>query len=462
MISLILIPISIFVFLKLKRETQFFIFSLAALYPFTFGDLRSIPDLLIIEWLTLVAFISLINELNPVNSVEKRLKRIKFRGIEIFIFAFIILVTWTLISIINHEIINPSVSLGSTTGTKRTYFSIFNDLLLFFTTVLFIVTQHEQIDFKKFFKFLLNVTIVIGIIRIFTFYFQLKTPLLSGLFQYNSGEMTEAGGVAYRFSGLDYAATMGIPALFALYVFKKKLNLMFLLILLIFVFLSGGRTIMMGVVLAIVIFSFLFLPKNFIYITVAGSILFVLAILFLPHTFIEGQIGRLSTLKETGFMGQDPWRGMAWYLYFKSFAAHPILGKGITDYAGFIYSTFPGTESFARQQLFAGGHGAYFSLLSTFGIGGILYFIIILWGGVILSFRKIKQYINFDEEKTAIAVFCFMLLIIFSVDCVTGHNGFDVPFMFYVVGLICSIKVLENNPAYSENYIQQSEEIPST
>ncbi len=89
-------------------------------------------------------------------------------------------------------------------------------------------------------------------------------------------------------------------------------------------------------------------------------------------------------------MGQDPWRGMAWYLDFKSFSAHPILGKGITDYIGFIYSTAPGTESFARKQLFAGGHGAYFSLLSTFGIGGILYFIIILWGGVILSFQKNK------------------------------------------------------------------------
>ncbi len=59
MISLILIPVSIFIFLKLKREHQFIIFSFAALYPFTFGDLRSIPDLLIIEWLTLVTFLSL-------------------------------------------------------------------------------------------------------------------------------------------------------------------------------------------------------------------------------------------------------------------------------------------------------------------------------------------------------------------------------------------------------------------
>ena len=52
-----------------------------------------------------------------------------------------------------------------------------------------------------------------------------------------------------------------------------------------------------------------------------------------------------------------------------------------------------------------------------------------------------------------------MILIILSVDCITGHNGFDVPFLFYAVGLICAVKVLENNIAYNRDYIQEPEEI---
>ena len=396
MISLILIPVSIFIFLKLKREHQFIIFSLAALYPFTFGDLRSIPNFLIIEWLTIVTFISLINELNPVNSVEKKLRLIRYKNIQIFIFAFIILVIWTLVSFIKNEIILHSTVTGNETGITRIYFTIFNDIIIFFTTIIFFVTQHNKIDMRKFFSLLLNITIIIGLVRIFTFYFQMKTPFLSGLFGYNTDAMTSSGEVSYRFSGLDYAATIGIPTIFSLYVYKNKLNLFLLIILFIFVFLSGGRTIMIGIIISIFIFSFLFLPKNFIYLIVVGGILFLFAFIFLPHNFLEGQVGRLSTLKEKGFMGQDAWRGMAWYLYLKNFVAHPFFGKGISDYTGFIYSPIEGTEYFARTQLFKGGHGAYFSLLSTFGIGGILYFIIILWGGIILAFKKIKQYFSFD------------------------------------------------------------------
>ena len=460
MISLVLIPIGIIVFLKLNRSNQFIVFSLAALYPFTFGDLRSIPDLLIVEWLTIVTLISLINELNPVNSIEKKLKRIKFSGIEIFIFAFILIITWTLISIINNEIVNPPITTGDSTGAKRIYFTIFNSVLLCYTTLIFFSTQIEKINVQKLFKVILNITFIIGIIRIFTFYFSRNTPLLSGLFQYNSGAMSEGSGVAYRFSGLDYAATIGIPALFALYVYKAKLNMFALIILFVFVFLSGGRTIMIGILFAIIIFSFMFLPRNFVYLIVGGGILFLLAFIFLPHSFLEGQAGRLSTLKEKGFMGQDAWRGMAWYLYFKNFSAHPIFGKGISEYSGFIYSTVTGTKDFARQQLFAGGHGAYFSLMSTFGIGGIVYFIIVLWGGIILSFKKIRRYLQVDQDKTAISVFCFMLLIITSVNSITGSNGFDMPYLYYSVGLICSIKILENNPsAFKEEIEEYSNEM---
>jgi O-antigen ligase len=445
MISIPLIIITIVIYLRLNRFHQFMVFSFAALYPFTFGDLRSIPSLLIIEWLTIVTFISLINELISVNSINKGLKKIKFKGVGIFIFAFVILVFWLIISFINNEILAQQIITADTVGTKRTYFDIINNILLVFTTIVFVTTHFEKINVEKFLKAILYVSLIIGFIRIFTFYFQMETPLLTGLFEYNSKEMITYSGVSYRFSGLDYVAEIGVPALFGLYIYKNKLNLFALVLMLIFVFLSGGRTIMIGVIVAIVLFSFLLLPKNFIYLIIGAGLMAAIAIIFLPHNFLEGQITRLSDLKENKFMGQDAWRGMAWYLYLKSFAAHPIFGKGIGNYSSFIYSPIPGTEDFARTQMLSGGHGSYFSLLGILGLGGITYFLITMFGGIILAYRKIKQYVSVNIDKAAIAIFSFMLLIILSIDCITGHNGLDIPFFFYTIGLICSLRVLDNN-----------------
>ena len=443
MLSLILIPISIIIFLKLNREYQFIIFTLAAFYPITFGNLSSIPNLMIYEWLTLVIFISLINELVPLNSTKKKLSSLKFKGIEIFLFALLILIIWVTISYINNEILSPKTMSSNGTSIKRTYFGIFNSILIFFTVIIFFASQHEKISIEKFLKAILYISIVIGFIRAITFYFNINFPLMAGFFSY--GEFMNKG--PERFAGLDVIAMIGISVQFGLYFYKKKVNLFILLILLTFLFLSAGRTPMIGITLAIVIFSFLFLPKNIIYLTFAATIFFLIAFIFLPHSFFEAQTTRLSTFQQKGYMGVDEWRGLAWKLYLKNFSEYPIFGKGISDYSGFIYSNDPYTESFVRQQLFSGGHGAYFSLLGILGIGGITYFVIMVYGGIILAFKKIKQYAKFNQDITAIAVFCFMFLIMEAVYSVTGPNGFtDSQNIFFTVGLICSIRVIENMP----------------
>lgn len=440
--SLILVPIGIIIFLRLNKSYQFLVLSLAALLPFSFGNFSSVPNLLLIEWLPLVVFISMINELVPVHSIEKKIRKIKFKGLEIFIFAIIILIIWTIISIINNEILKPAFLSGET-GTKRLYFNIFNNILLFFTTIIFVVTYYEKIEFNSYFKIILYTSLVVGGLRMITYIINYPMPLLAGGFNYG-GAQNKAGETVLRFGGMTDVVVVGIPALFSLYVVNGKLNKFGLLLLLIYLFLSGGRTVMLGTIFSVVVFSFLFLPKNFIYLILAGAFLFLIVIVFAPQSLFEGQVNRLSTLDSGNFMGQDAWRGMAWLLYFKTFAEYPIWGKGISEYQGFIYSTFSGTEEFARAQLFSGGHGSYFSLLSTFGLGGIVYFIIMVAGGIILSYRKIKEYLEKDLIKTAIGVFCFMLLIIKSVDLITSGNGLDVPILFFMVGLSASLTALKN------------------
>ena len=450
MISITLVIISIIIFLKLSKFYQFTILSLTVFLPFTFGDFRSIPSLLFVEWLTVVTFLMLVNELVPLHSIEKRIKIIKFKGIELFIFAILILITWTIVSFINYEILyQPIKNIENKTGTNRLYFNIFNNILLFFTVIIFSVVYHDKLDFERFFKVLYTISIFIGLTAILAYIWEFNIPLIEGTFGYNTAYnkvlAAKYGGQAYRLGGMAEIVTLGLPALFAHYIIKKKISLFALILLLFFAFMSGGRTLVMGVIFAITFFSFVFLPRNFIYLISALALFVILGAIFLPQSVLIGQFGRLTSLDSGNFMGQDVSRGLAWKFYLENFSKNPIWGKGIIEYQGYIYSSAEGSGEFAKEQLFAGGHGSYLSILSTFGLGGITYFLIIVFGGIYLSFRKIKQHINLDLNKTAIAVFCFMLITIKSVDFITGGNGLsDATILFFTVGLVASLTVLQN------------------
>lgn len=450
MISIVLIIVSIIVFLKLNKFYQFTILALAVFLPFSYGDFRSIPSLLFVEWLTVIVFLMLINELIPLHSLEKKIHVIKFKGIEIFIFAILILLIWTVVSFVNYEILYQSYKyVESRTGTTRLYFNIVNNVLLFFATIMFTVVYFEQIDFAKFFKFLYVTSIFVGVVAYLAYVKDFNIPILAGTFGYNEAYnkvfAAKYGGQAYRLGGMAETVTLGIPALFAYYIIKKKISIVALVLLLFFVFISGGRTLMIGVIFAITFFSFVFLPRNFIYMIAATGLFIILGAIFLPQSVLQGQFGRLTSLNSGNFMGQDASRGLAWKIYLDNFSKHPIWGKGISEYEGFVFSALEGSAEFAKYQAFAGGHGSYLSLLSTFGIGGLTYFLIMIVGGLFLSFRKIKQYISTDITKTAIGVFGFMVLGIKAFDFITGGNGLsETQTLFYTVGLVASLTVLQN------------------
>jgi len=71
MISIALSLIFLIIFLTSKRNVQFYLFTLAVLFPFTFGNIKSIPNVQIIEWLNPVVFLIIINELIPIDRVKK-------------------------------------------------------------------------------------------------------------------------------------------------------------------------------------------------------------------------------------------------------------------------------------------------------------------------------------------------------------------------------------------------------
>lgn len=449
MITTLLVPIGAVIFLSLNRFYQFTVLSLAALLPFSFGDFRSIPNFQFIEWMPLLVFLILINEFIIINKARSKEKKLNFNGLQIFIFAIIILVIWATISYFQNEILTTYKNNNiSNSGKTRVYFAIINDIILYFSVSVFLVQYFDQIDFQKFFKILLNVALFLGFLRIIAHFLDFNIPFLSGAFdyggEYGKYRKIEYGGTAYRLGGLSEVVIIGIPSLFAIYVVDKKINYFALLALMFFLFLSGGRTVLIGTFVSIFFISFFFFPKNFIYLIGVGALFVIAAAIFLPESVLQGQTGRMTTLDAGNFMGQDAFRGLAWKFYLDTFWENPIFGKGINVYSGFIFSSVRNAEEFARNLLFAGGHGSYFSLLAIFGIGGFTYFILFEFGALILSFSKIKYFLDTNQTLTSISVFAFMMLIIKSFDFITSLNGINVPILFYLAGVISSVKIYQN------------------
>lgn len=448
MISTILVPIGLVVYLKLNRFYQFVVLSLAALLPLSFGNFRSVPNLHFIEWIPFFTLLMLINELIPVKTVNRKQISLSYNGLQLFIFALIILLVWAAHSFISNELLVSTIKHIKPKNTIRTYFRIVNNIIIFFTTIIFVNLYFEEIDFEKYFKILLSVALFLGLIRIASHFLDFKIPLLEGAFDYGGeyGKFAKAkyGGTAFRLGGLSEVVIIGIPALFARYLYTRKMDFVALLLLLLFLFMSGGRTVMVGTFFSIGLFSLLFFRKNLIIMIMAGALFILLALIFLPDSILQGQSGRLTTIYSENFMGQDAHRGLAWKFLIDSFIENPFWGKGISTYSGFIYSEVRNAEDFARTILFSGGHGSYFSIMSTLGVGGLFYFLVMIYGGIFVAFIKIKQFREIDTDIAAIAIFVFLLLIIKSVDFITASNGLNVPILFFAVGFVASIRVYQN------------------
>jgi len=423
---------------------QFYLFTLAVFFPFTFGSIKSIPNVQIIEWLNPLVLLIIINEVVPINRVRQNQKHLSFRGLELFIFALLILITWTIISYINNQILAEKLFGGAIkTGIFRTYSNIFNSVLIFFNTAIFLKLYYQEINFEKWLNLIIYISLFIGFLRISSFVLKFDLPFFANLYNYGKGTQIY-GGLAFRLGGLTEVAGFGIAALLAKHYLVKQINLYYLIIFVLFVFFSGGRTFLVGLSLAIFIYSIFFAQRYFVYSALLLILVAILFVILVPQEVLEGQIARMTAFKG-GIKNQSIERFKVYQLYIKNFINNPIFGKGIMPYTGFIDIRSKDVIEFVRAQQFSGGHGSYLSILSTFGIGGLFYLLVMVFGGIVLAFRKIKIYKNINETFTAILIFSFILLTIKSVIYITGGNGIRDTSLFFLVGSVVAVRIIEND-----------------
>lgn len=424
--------ISILYFFVLNLKTRFYIFVIAALFPLSFGNVGSIEGFLWIEWMGLLFFLNILILL-----VQQRQTLIP-KGIGIYIDALFILAIWAIISYLKNPVTSKELmGVSESSGGIRSYYIIFIGIVTFFCTMWF--TLYFELKYNNLLGVLMLITIIFGIIRVLSYFFNIDTPLLYGDFRYAPPPTIYKGSVAHRIGGLDIVTTVGFSSFIAYY-YGKKWNLAALLLIIIsfaFSFLGGGRTIFFASIFAAIIYLILFEKKK-IYHMLPIVILIIITLNILISIFpIPNQMNRIFSV-EGGFEKQSMPRFLIFNYYFNVFLKSPIIGKGI----GFKEYGVTGDylSDFIAFNLDIGGHSAYLSILALFGIGGFFFLIVMLYKSIFTIYGLLKKVeFDFNGISKNFGIFILIYLIITAINYIVAYSGFNDLSLYLLAGFTAGI-----------------------
>jgi hypothetical protein len=442
--SLIYLAIGIALFLKCNHFWKFTILTLSVFFPLTLGNLGPINGFLIYEWIGPIFFI-----ITFINKYKFGIK-VSYSNFKMFNFAILLLLLWSIINYMRNPVMAERLfGVSQEQGGLRTYYDIFIHSLIFISTPVFLSVYGEFIDIKKWLKTIVYFSLLLILVRIPAYFLNFEIPFLTGTFAYNPETLFSFGGFAFRIGGLSDAAGPGLAAFFCYGIISNQQRQMSFYIAMIFilaVFLSGGRAFWIGLVFAFGTVAF-FIYKKPIRIVVYTIITAVLILIFAPKDFIIGQTSRLSSFSG-GIKEQDQIRYIIYNISLMNFLENPVFGKGIGADKNYLGGISADIDGFIIENLKTGGHGSYMAILSTFGIGGAVYFLIMLYGGIIVSFNQAKRFLHYKVFSSSIALFCLILLLIKAFEYLVGWNGVSDPALFFLVGLISFLKLRLNDEEY--------------
>ena len=351
---------------------------------------------------------------------------------KLFYIALILLIISAIISFLRNPVFSEKL-LGESEGQGgiRMYFTIFIDCLVFFTFMWYVIIIN--VDFTKLLKVLLTVSLVLGYLRLIGAFLHFDIPFVYGVFRYSEDILSIYN--TNRIGGLEEAATWGIISLYAL-TYKYKINFKTFIIFILLFFLelmSGGRTSFFSIVIITFLFLIIYSKKS---LKIFSMFAIGIAILFLivPTGILGAQFNRIFAISG-GISGQDIWRSTTYLYYIQNFINNPIIGAGIQKE---IYLGSDNMGAFLSSQLRGGGHGAYLSILSTFGILGFTYLLIFIVYGITIAWKHLRSKV-FNNNEFTILSFIILLLFSNSIKYYTGLNGFNDPTIFCLVGILLGV-----------------------
>jgi O-antigen ligase len=437
---LIFILAGILFLIFFSLEKRFIVFSLAAFFPIMLqGKLGPINLPKAIELIAPIFCFLLIIE------IVKNKQSFYSRKAFIYFVAIGVIALWSLISFIKRPLVGQAFG-GGTEGGLRAYITIFIGITTFLSSFWFF--RYKELNAKRWLILIMVVSLLLGYLQLIGFFAHFKIPFLGSVFNIHIDTTRELVAKYYRYSfyrigGLDYMALLTITCLLTLF-YRKKWNLFSIFVFIsciVFLYFSGGRTMSLVVTFLILVY-FSWLKRNYV---VIASVLIIASILFsvLPNIKLEGQIERILAYKG-GFEEQDKSRADFYRYYLEIFTENPLFGKGL----GFTKSEIVDMKEskrgfkkkrFIEEQIALGGHGSYLSMLSLYGIGGILFIFVMLYGSMYYAYRIFKKSREFQDDAV-LAFFVFLYLLTLSIRFITGGNGYSSMPLWFIAGLVAGLR----------------------
>ena len=347
----------------------------------------------------------------------------------IFKLAIAIIITWVIINYFRKPV-GGSLLTGASFIDEgiRAYYQIIIGISIFFCAFLYF--KNYLFKQEGLFKCFIWLAFTFGFLRLIGFYYNFYVPFVSDVFRY-----AEDFGQSYtRIGGLNEMTLLGITSILALE-YKKKIRFLLQAALFVFFILmipAGGRTYFFAIGGSLFLYFVTFERKRVLnYIPYIVLMIATIVVLSTTPRF-SSQTERLFKIGG-GFAAQDTFRNTTYQYYLKSFLANPLFGKGIGYSQGIIVGSGPERE-FVYQQLLYGSHGAYLSMLGIWGMGGIIFLISMLAGGIYYSTFLIKK-----RRYEQIGVFCFFYLVVLSIIFISGGNGYSSMEMSLFCGIVAAL-----------------------
>ena len=410
----------IFIFSSIKHK--FLLFTLVAFIPFSFHKKLSGVELLA----PILCFLLLIELL-----VNKR--KLLSKKASMWFVAIGIISTWAFINYSR----NPVTGMfffgsGIQSTGLRSYYNIFVGITVFFSSYWFI--QYKNIDAKKLFLFLIAAALLLGFLKTFSYFAGVNIPLLNKFYKFSSVNVEKS---YFRIQGLSRLVVLAIPLLLSVSYRDKftKLRILLILIFILLLLLSGARTMFAATILSIFIFIAFIRKTNLLPFFLLIALVSTIYMLIIPQIQLPGHLERMTGVSDA-IDQQADYRFQAYEAYYNEFFKNPIFGKGV-GYTG-------GAIDYVGSNLIHGGHGAYLSVLAIYGIGGLVYFCLLVFGTLYHSYKLFKLYRN-HYEYALWALFAFLYIVIRSINFLPAGTGIQEYDIWYLAGIIAGIRSLDYN-----------------
>lgn len=431
---LIVVGFAVFAFFYLVPQSIFPVLVVITLIDILLPGNFGVPNLLLRELLTpLMLFVYVIKR------GKKAIVQLFNEPIPVFgiLFCFVMI-----ISFIRNPVSASNISGGfSTEGGIRHYYTFF----VGFCTLLlgFWLAQENTVLSSKSVKVLIFSTFFMMVIGFFLAIFKqnLNISFLPDTLYWGQVNIGSSGQLIYR---IGFLATFSLFFTVCSLIYcsktmnQKILRLGGILVGVLGVVISGGRSALIGLLLVIFIFEMERHPNSK---RDAINLIIVIGIAVLATlVLIPGQIERMLTLFNTENL-LDPGRSELFKVYVAGIKEWPFWGQGIGakfDILNYLPLNY-NLNQFLRDQIFMGGHSTFLSLMFIFGlIGSIPWFGIFIFS-LVHGFRSQSVWYGKNYPHYFWSQVSFSYLIYSITTYTVGGNGLTDTMFFLFSGLISGL-----------------------